>query len=761
VKNEFRHIGRSVPDLDGVDRVTGKTTYTSDLSIPQMLHAKVLRSPHAHAWIRKIDSSRASSMSGVVAIASGADLQGLDPFYGQFIRDQPLLAIDKVRYLGEPVAAIAAETEEIAWNALAEIVVDYEVLPPVATVAASLATDAPPIFEGEAHATTLVSPPANGSWLVEPGPNELFRFDYAVGDLEHWMARSAHVFEDRFTMSAISHFALEPHVVMASFPASGRLSVWSNNQDPFLLRADLARIFRLEPTSVSLHVGAVGGGFGSKSYCKIEPICVLLARKAGRPVRLALAMSESMITVREQGAEICLRTGVSATGKTLAREAMVLLDAGAYADASPSVAMRIGCRLNGPYRWEALRTTVRAIRTTTVPAGSFRGFGGPQVAFSSESQIDMISRRLGLDPAAFRRDNFVSPGMPGAPGETLLDTDHVAGFEEVLRHLPSGGKRQPGRGVGYAVALKGGGAAHVSAARVALLADGCAILSTGVTDIGQGVRTILAQVAAECLDLPLSSVRFETTLDTSRTPFNAGTHASTGASVGSLAIAAAVGKLRSRLLEQSASALGRSVEELAFSDGTIRCGASQYFPGDLLGEKAFPMEEEAMVQSGSGWISIWTGAEVEVDSELGTVRVLRIVSAFDVGRAINPQRCVSQIEGASAQGLGQALFEQLVFDDNGTPMNATPLQYGVPRLKDIPEMTTKLLEQGMGPGAFGIKGVGESGNLTVPAAVANAIADAVGARVTALPLSPMAIRRAIESEFSSSSNAPKNPSPGE
>jgi CO/xanthine dehydrogenase Mo-binding subunit len=749
VKNEFRHIGHSIPALDGIDRVSGKTTYTSDLSLPQMLHAKLLRSPHCHAFVRNIDSSRAASIPGVIAIASGADLRGLDPFYGQFIRDQPLLAADKVRYLGEPVVAVAAETEEIAWQALAQIVVDYEPLPAIASVAASLAPDAPPIFEEATHATTLVSPPANGTWLIEPGPNELFRFDYAVGDLERWMERSAHVFEDRFTLSAISHFALEPHVVIASFPTSGRLSVWSNNQDPFLLREDLARIFKLELTNVSLHVGAVGGGFGSKSYCKIEPICVLLAQKAGRPVRLALAMSESMITVREHGAEICLRTGVSANGKTLAREAVVLLDAGAYADASPSVAMRIGCRLNGPYRWEALRTTVRVIRTTTVPAGSFRGFGGPQVAFSSESQIDMIARRLGLDPAAFRSDNFVSPGMPGAPGESLLDTDHLAGFEEVLRHLPASGNRQPGRGVGYAVALKGGGSAHVSAARVALLADGCAILSTGVTDIGQGVRTILAQVAAECLDLPMSRVLFENSLDTSITPFNAGTHASTGASVSSLAIAEAVGKLRARLLKQSAIVLGRPVEELAFSNGTIRCGESRYFPSDLLGEKAFPMEEEAMVQSGSGWTSIWTAAEVAVDSDLGMVRVLRIVSAFDVGRAINPQRCVSQIEGAAAQGLGQALFEQLVFDDNGVPMNATPLQYSVPRLKDVPHMITTLLEQGMGPGAFGIKGVGESGNLTIPAAVANAIADAVGARVTTLPLSPMAVRRAIESVSSS------------
>jgi CO/xanthine dehydrogenase Mo-binding subunit len=749
VKNEFRHLGKSYPALDGLDRVRGRLAYASDMVLPGMLHAKLLRSPYAHARIRRIDLSRAASIPGVVAVAAGADLIDLDPYYGPFISDQPILALDKVRYAGEPVAAVAAETEDLAWQALSEIAVEYEPLAPVGTISAALATDAPAIFERNDHAITLGSPPKNGSWQVEPGPNELFRFNYTTGDIDHWMAQSDHVFEDRFTLSPTSHYALEPHVVIAHFETPSRLAVWSNNQDPFLLRDDIARMFRLSKSEVTLNVGPVGGGFGSKSYCKIEPIGVLMARMTGRPVRLALTMTESMGTVREHGAEVWLKTGVSANGTTLAREAVVLLDAGAYADASPSVAMRIGVRLNGPYRWEALRTVVRAIRTTTVPAGSFRGFGAPQVAFPSESQIDMIARRLALNPAAFRQANFVHPGTPGAPGESLFDSDHHAGFAEVLRHLPPQANRPSGHGVGYAVALKGGGSAHRAGARLALQADGRAILSAGVSDIGQGVRTILVQVAAECLDIPMTSVMFTSQIDTSITPFNAGTHASTGASVTSLAIAEAAQKIRARLLGLSAIRLGCEAKELIFADGKIKFRDVARFPGELLGSDLFPMEEEALVQAGSGWTPIWTGAEVVVDPELGIVRILRIISAVDTGRAINPQRCVTQVEGAAAQGLGQALFEELRFDDHAIPLNGTALQYRVPRMQDMPEMTTILLEQGKGPGAFGIKGIGESGNLTIPAAVANAIEDAIGIRVTTLPITPMKLRQAIEATSAS------------
>ena len=281
--NELIHVGRSIPDIDSRAKLTGSAVYTSDIAVDGMLHGRILRSPHPHARIRSIDISAALATEGVAAVATGADLDGLDPYYGTFIRDQPVLAIDTVRHVGEPVAAVAAIDEAQAFRALERIQVEYEPLPAVMNMGDALAAGAPPLF-GAKHAATLPPPPPNSTYTQEPAPNLLFDYQYGYGDVDEMFRQCAHVFEDRFTFARLSHYGLEPHVSLAQVDGD-TVVVWSNNQDPFLLREDIARIFRLPLENVRFHAGLVGGGFGAKSYCKIEPIAVLLARKAKRPVK--------------------------------------------------------------------------------------------------------------------------------------------------------------------------------------------------------------------------------------------------------------------------------------------------------------------------------------------------------------------------------------------------------------------------------------------------------------------------------------------
>lgn len=745
--NTLAHVGRSIADVNGHDKLTGAARYASDFSLAGMLHAKILRSPHPHARIISIDVSRALAMPGVAGVATGEDMAGLDHTYGMFIRDQPVMAVTKVRFAGEPVAAVAAETEELAYQALAAIRVEYDILPVVSCIADALADNAPPLFDGALHPSALQPPPICSSWVQEPAPNILFDFSYSFGDIEDLFASCAHVSEDRFTLGRQSHAALEPHVAIALASDRDHVEVWSNNQDPFLLREDIARIFGLKLDNVRFHAGLVGGGFGSKSYCKIEPIAVLLARKTGRPVRLALTMAESMMTVCDHPAEITLRTGVSATGETIVRDAVVELDGGAYADASPSVAMRMGVRFNGPYKWKGVRARVRVIRTTSIPSGSFRGFGMGHVTWACESQMDMIAARIGLRPELLRAQNFLEPGSSGAPGERVLDCDLAEGFNAVRNRVAD---RTTGsnarRGIGFAVACKGGGSSHRADARVDIHASGDVTLAAGVTEIGQNTRTILTQIAAEVLGVDPDRIKV-VNIDTDSTPFDSGTHASNGATVAGLAVRDAATKAAAEVLLFAARQLKCGVEELSFRQMRIMRGSASYPLSDLVDpQKKDKFSGAASIQTPGGslfWMPIWTAAEVEVDEETGIIRLTRLINAADVGRAINPQRCVSQIEGAAAQGLGQALFEDIVYR-GGQPLTATPLTYRMPRLADIPaDFETIILEQGRGPGPFGAKGVGESGNLTIPAAIANAIADAVGARVTDLPMTPDRILRAI------------------
>src|SRR6516162_9240132 len=503
-----------VTALDGPDKITGAARFTFDVTLPGMLHAKVLRSPHPHARIVAIDTSRAEALPGVVAVVTGGDAARLpDPYYGVAIRDQPVIAIDKVRYVGDMVAAVAAFDEETAYRALALIDVPYDLLPPVSTIDEALADGAPLLFDAPAAG----EPVKLGGGLIslkEPRPNVLCEFGYTHGDADAVLARSDHAFEDCFHFSRINHFHLEPHVNVARVTGE-QIELWSCNQDPFVLRSDIARIFGRPANNVRIRASYVGGGFGGKSFCKMEPLVVLLAMKASRPVRLCLSLDESLLTLTKHAGILILKTGVTRDGRLTARNSEIQLDGGAYSDASALTVVKTGYRITGPYRWEAVTTRAYAVRTNTVPAGSFRGFGGTQASFASESQLDMIARRLEIDPYDFRCKNLLAVGQPFQPGDSGIDSNLTSGLDEVVERLGyrqrarSSAQGHKARGMGLGIGIKdGGGTGNHAQALVKLLPSGRAIVSAAAVEIGQGATTTLSRVAAETLNLPLDWVRY-------------------------------------------------------------------------------------------------------------------------------------------------------------------------------------------------------------------------------------------------------------
>ena len=748
--------------LDGPDKVTGAARYTYDVSLPGMLHAKVLRSPHAHARICSIDAGRALALAGVAAVVTGADAAELpDPYYGVAIRDQPVIAIDKVRYVGDMVAVVAAVDEETAYRALRLIEVQYEPLRPVMTIEEALTEGAPLLFEAPAGGAAV----AVGDGVIslkEPRPNVLSEFIYRNGDAEAVLAASDYVFEDRFRFSRINHFHLEPYVNVAR--ANGeQIELWSCNQDPFVLRADIARIFGRPANAVRIHSSYVGGGFGGKSFCKMEPLVVLLALKSGRPVRLCLSLDEGLLTLTKHAGVLVLKTGVMADGRLTARQSEIQLDGGAYSDASAMTVVKAGYRITGPYRWQAVATRACAVRTNSVPAGSFRGFGGTQASFASESQIDMIARRLGIDPYEFRRKNLLAKGEPFQPGDSGIESDLLAGLDVVVDRLryrgraarPVGGTKR--RGMGFAIGIKDGGGTNHAQALVKVFPSGRVIVNAATVEIGQGATTALCRIAAQTLGLPLEWVRYGA-IDTDHTPLNNGTHVSCATTVTGMAIERAATDARRQILQFAADRLGCSASELTLGHWSVRRAnyahplepmITGYF-GDVgyefIGRGGTMIEYDPQAPFGARnlfWIPSWVGAEVEVDCETGKVIVTHLVVGADSGASINPQACRGQIEGAALQAFGQSLFEELRYD-GAEPVNATPLAYRVPLANDLPECWESFVVEHGGPGPFGAKGIGESGMLGVGAAIANAIEDAVGVRLTQIPFTPERVLAAIE-----------------
>ena len=756
-------VGISIRRIDGAEKVAGQALYTGDLRLPGMAIAKVLRSPVAHARIGGIDATKARALPGVLAVLTRDNLNVASNAFGAYVRDQQILATEKVRYAGDMVSAVAAIDEGIAAEAVKLIEVDYDELPAIYTIEEALANNAPLVHE------TLENRKdpgygRGGTHIVHDRSNICFHFRHERGEVESGFRDSDRIFEDSFYFPSAQHYPMEPHICVAQFEGDV-LTVWSATQSPFPVRQELARVFGLPFSAVRVIVPYVGGGYGAKSGIKTEGIAACLSRMTGRPVKLAFGADETFKTLCQPRAKIILKTGVKEDGTFVARRCEVYLNGGAYANSGPSVTEKAGYRAHGPYRIPHVRTDAYSIYTNTVPAGAFRGFGGPQVAFAYETHIDMIAGRLGIDPFEIRMKNLLDQGESFSPGDTPVDCDLKAGLKNIAQAIgwdarPNGQENSGTKktGIGIATAMKDGGGTNKPAnAAVTIFNDGSVLLSTGSVEIGQGMRTAFLQVVAEELSVPLEKVRVAA-LDTHYTPFDKGTNASSATSIMGQAVQKAARDARRQFLEAASAVLKAPADEIRLENGMAAQGnqklsfrevMQRYFrdsEGEIWGRGYFKVGKDENVPLGypSPFWEIGLGAaEVEVDTETGEVKVLRYVSLTDAGKMIHPLQCHAQDEGAAVFGLGQALFEDLVYQ-SGELINGSLIDYRLPRFDDVPpEFKTFIMEGGGGPGPYGAKGMGEGGILPVAPAVANAVFAAVGKRLQVAPLTPGVVWEAI------------------
>jgi CO/xanthine dehydrogenase Mo-binding subunit len=757
-KHRLKIAGTSPQRLDGVEKVTGAAVYTGDLGLPGMGFAKVLRSSSAHAKILKIDAGKAERLPGVYAVLTRDDLKPLNYKYGAIHKDQSIVATDKVRYAGDPVAAVLAVDEMTAEEALGLIDVEYEDLPVMTTIEEALAEGAPLVHEQWFGKAEL-----RGSSYGAPdkfkGTNICSHFGYARGDVSKAFQKAAHVFEDTFTFPKVQHYSMEPHVMVAHFERD-HLMIWSACQDPFGLRDHLAAIFSLPLSRVRVVVPYVGGGYGGKLYVKAEPIAAALSWKARRPVKLVMSASDSFKTVTRHPARVRIKSGVTKDGRLLARECEIYMNTGAYADAGPRVTQKAGYRALGPYRIPDAKIDAYCVYTNTVPAGAFRGFGSVQVAWAYESHTDLIAERLGMDPVDFRLKNILKKGEEYTPGDTPVDCDLKEGLLKVAKALDWKGRAKPNTGKGLSVCLKdAGGTFKIAGATVKMSSDGSVVLLTGTVEVGQGSKTALSQVVAEELSLGLDKISVAE-LDTNVTPYDVSTSASSSTTVMGLAVQRAAVDAKKQLFEAAAQVMGCKISELKLKDGKVhgRKGKAltygkvitEFFgskAGEIVGRGIYrdlKTKKAALGATTTFWEVGWGGAEVEVDRDTGAIHLKKYVTIADVGRAIHPIQCEGQDEGGVMFGLGHTLFEEMVYED-GQLLNPNLVDYRVPTFGDLPDkFDSSLIENQNGPGPFGAKGMGEGGLLPVASAIGNAIARAVGVRFYELPITPERVWRALE-----------------
>lgn len=730
-QRKLQHVGHNVPRVDGTDKVTGRAQFTGDVTLPRMLEGRILRSPLPHARIQAIDTARAQALDGVRAVVTASDLVNIDPFYN----GRPTVAMDRVRYVGEPVAAVAAEDEHTAEAALALIDVDYQELPSVLGMEAALAPGAPLIHE------------------EAPG-NVCAHERVEQGDVEQGFAASDRVFEARYTFPMVYHYSMEPHAAVAWYGADG-IDLWSSAQHPFLVQADIARMFGVTRSQVRLQVSFLGGGFGGKSYTKFEPLVVLLSRKAGRPVRLCLSVSEAMVTVRRHGATVKLKTGVNNDGTLTARQAEIHLDTGAFTENTQMVAQLAATRVLGPYRFPHLMSDVYSVHTNAGSAGSFRSVAGPQMLFACESQMDEIATELGLDPANLRAKNLLTRGERLQPKLRPVDVD----LHSSLRRLVSGAhwrRRIRDRKVPLGIACgttNAGGVLPVSVALVRLGPDGYVSVLAGSTEMGQGVKTVFTQIVAEELTLPRDRVQV-VPVDTTVTPYDHSTGASRSTTVMGRAVQAAAQDLKRQLRSLSAKAFGVTVGKVRLSEGRLLADEKVMSFTDVLECRFGEVAGEIVGRGTVGpemvdrktpvlWEVGMGVAELGVDRDTGALDLVSYISVADVGKAIHPQHCVAQEEGAAMMGIGHTFMEQMVHDDYQL-LNPNLIDYRVPKFKNLPaEFHTLLVENRDGIGPYGSRGMGEGGIFSVAPSVVNALARATGVRIRDLPLTPERVWRAL------------------
>lgn len=738
-------IGKSISMLDARARVRGEVPYAINLKLPGMLVAKVLRSPVPHGRLTKLDTRVAERLSGVAAILTADDFDrpgGPDLITGAMVKDQPVVAGKRLRYLGEPVALVAAEHEAVAERAIELIEMDYEELPGVFDALEAMQPGVPVLHENY---------PDN-------------QFVYAKirhGDLDAGFAAADEIVEETYTSPIAQQTSLEPHVTAAQW-RHGRLTVWTAAQAPHLVRRVLAEIFGLDLTDVRVIVPPLGGGYGGKGHVRIEPMMAALAVKTGgRPVKLTLTRAEEFVTVTKHAATIRIKTGVKRDGTLTARLVTMYWNGGAYADASPALVRAAMVRSLGPYRLPAAWVDTYGIYTNLPPAAAFRGAMSSQTTWAYESHMDTLADRLGLDPLQFRLQNVLRDGDEFATGERMHDIHFADCLQAVADGLGWGSKSAETprtvlrRGCGLAVMIKSTPATSKSQCRLVMDAEGRVTLYTSTVEMGQGAHTALAQITAGALGLSLEVITV-TGPDTDVTPFDTTTSASRSTNMMGNAILAGAHELEKELSKAAVPIFELPAEQLIAKEGFVYSHVDPEkrisYPDVLRRNKLEFLEARGEIST-SGGLDFETGqgigslhyhqgsgaCEVEVNSDTGKVTVLRYYASSFAGKLVNPRLAQLQNDGNVVYGMGPALMEEVVIN-SGQVVNANLSEYQIPAFLDIPEQMASYTLEAEGSDFHGI------GEMTLPPvapAIANAIFNAVGVRIYDLPITPEKILRAI------------------
>ena len=734
----YRVIGQPIPRSDVPGKVTGSERYTADVLLPGTLWGKALRSSYPHAHIVRIDTSRAEKAPGVRAVLTGADVRGI--LYGRRYRDLTVLAQDRVRFIGERVAAVAAENREAAQEALELIRVDYEEIPAVFDPLAALQEGAP-----------LIHPDVNsypGLPRSLENPSNAYVHDLSEnGDVEAGFAQSDLVVENTFTVSRVHQAFLEPHCCLVWVDDQGRVQVWSSSKAPHTLKGSLAAALGIPKERIRVNPVSIGGDFGGKGGALDEPLCYFLSLRSGRPVKMVMEYQEEFTAGAPRHAVVFqMKTGVKRNGTLVAHQMEAFFDSGAYGGTRPGANLRGACHAGGWYRIPHVRLAVKRIYTNNIPGGQMRAPGEPQAFFATESHMDCVARRLGMDPLEFRRRNLIEEGEPTATGDQYQDVKAKETLEAAVKAAGYKARKAPnvGRGIAMGNRSPGGGATSLT---VELNPEGSVILHTAALDQGTGTYTTLRQIVAEELSLNPEEIQIKI-LDTDSSPFDSGIGGSRGTRIHSAAAFQAAGEAKEELLGLAEELLGWPRAEMALAGKEIvRKKTKERKRWDqLLSRAGRSISKQAINRdTGHSPVTSFTAqiAEVSVDRETGEVKLLRFTTAHDTGAIMNPIGHQGQIDGGVIQGVGYGLMEQLLVED-GRVGTLHFGDYKIPTVKDIPPLRTVIIKGESGVGPYKVKGIGENSITPVAAAIANAVEDAVGVRIRDLPITAEKVYRALQ-----------------
>ncbi len=739
-------VGASPRRVGGRDRVTGSQAYVADLRLEDALQVKLVALDCARARIVRVDATEALALPGVRLVMTADDLPSPMPRFGPQMRDRPVIAIGETKYHGDPVAAVAAESKDQAEEAATLVRVEFEELPAVSSIAAALAPDAP-----------LVQDPAIRPNDPLATTNVLHEHHYDWGDLAAGEAEADEIVEGTYAFPMVTQFAIEPHAFMAA-PDGDGIAVWSSIQHPYWLQRTIASLLSLPLAKVRIHAPDPGGAFGGKQHAKYEPLLAFMALRTGRPVRLVLTLEETFQAVRRGAAEVSVRSGFRRDGTLVFRDIEADYLIGAYADIADRTVAKGSYTSAGPYRIPAVRIVARSVLSHTVPSTAFRGFGNPQQIWAVESNMDEAARQLGIDPVELRLRNLAKPGESFLPNDTPADGDWAQAVRRAAARIGWDKPPAAGRGRGIAVGLKSGPTTGLSYSTVRLLADGSIVVYAGTSDMGQGARTIFAQIAAAELGAPVETVTVVMG-DTAVVPYDQQTSASRSSVLMGNAVLFACRDIQAKVRAMAARLEGVDEAEIVVEGGEVRIGdrvrpiREVLVPGlGRLGGELIGVGEsrkEADPSHPLGGTSAFyefnaTAVEVSVDRDTGDITIERHVTVSDVGRALNPLQVRGQDEGAAVMGLGHTLMEHYILDEGGRIRNLGAIDYRIPTSMDLPRsMESDIVENGDGPGPYGAKGMSEGALLPVAPAVAAAVRDATGVVIRDLPLSPERVWRAL------------------